>query len=213
MRRQGLEALGEGVEVKNVDAHVGQGAGRLFGLLQELRHPAVFIGQHNAEAAGFLGQHVHHGNGQVGAALFVLAQHRPVVHLVDVIARQDEHRFGPALAQIIQVLEHRVGRAAVPVLVAAALIGLEQAHAPAAAVEIPRPADADVVVERAGQVLRQDADVVDAGVDAVGQGEVNDAKAAGERHGRLGALLREHAQAGAGAAGQDESDNAHKGLP
>jgi len=93
--------------------------------------------------------------------------------------------------------------------VALALVGLQQADAPARAVEVPGTPDADVVVERAGQVLRQHRDVIDAGVDAVGKGEVDDAEATGEGDGRLGALLGQDAQPRARAAGEDQGCHAH----
>ena len=53
-------------------------------------------------------------------------------------------------------------------------------------------------------VLRGDADAADAGVDAVGQREVDDAELAAERHRRLGAPVGELLQPAAAAPGQDQ---------
>ena len=47
----------------------------------------------------------------------------------------------------------------------AAQVRLQQRDAAALPVEVPRPADADVVVQRARPVLREHADAGDAGVD------------------------------------------------
>ena len=102
------------------------------------------------------------------------------------------------------VAQDRVGRAAVPLGDPAARdVRLEQLDAAAVAVEVPRPAQADVVVERARVVLGQDDDVVDVRVDAVRQREVDDPVLAAERHGRLGPLLRQDREALALAAGED----------
>ena len=158
------------------------------------------------------GWHVHDGQRQVGIALFVHLEHLPVVHLVDVVAGEDHHGVGAGLAQIVDVLEHGVGRAAVPLLMPLALVGLHQPHAAAGPVEIPGPADADVLVERARQVLRQHADVEDARVDAVGEGEVDDAEPTGKGDGRLGPVLGEDAEARTRSAGKDQCHNTHCAL-
>jgi hypothetical protein len=50
---------------------------------------------HDAEAGGFHARHFEAADGHVGARIDVLAQHQLVVHLVDVVARQDDHVFGP----------------------------------------------------------------------------------------------------------------------
>ena len=63
----------------------------------------------------------------------------------------------------LKFLEDRVGGAAVPLGDAPALdVRLEELDAAGVAVEVPRPPESDVVVERARVVLRQDDDVVDA---------------------------------------------------
>ena len=86
---------------------------------------------------------------------------------------------------------------------------------PAAAqpVEVPRTSRADVVVERARAVLREDEHVVDARVHAVGQGEVDDPVLAAERDGRLGAVIGEDGEPLAGAAGQHDGNDVHRALP
>ena len=65
------------------------------------------------------------------------------------------------MLESFEVLEHRIGGPPVPLGdPPAGDVRLEQADAALVAVEVPRPADADVVVERARVVLRQDDDVV-----------------------------------------------------
>ena len=104
-----------------------------------------------------------HGHGHVGPVAPVGGQERRVVHLVDVVACEHEHGVGRVALDDVEVLEDRVGGAAVPLGDAPALdVRLEELDAAGVAVEVPRPPESDVVVERARVVLRQDDDVVDA---------------------------------------------------
>ena len=110
-----------------------------------------------------LGQrHAPDGDRHVGAVAAVGGDERLVVHLVDVVAGEDQDDVARVVLDHVEVLEHRVGRAAVPLRDAAARdVRLEQLDAAGVAVEVPRPAEPDVVVERARVVLGQDDDVVD----------------------------------------------------
>ena len=135
------------------------------------------------------------GDRDVSPVAAVRGDERLVVHLVDVVAGQDEDDVAGLLADHLEVDEHGVRGAAVPLgRPAARDVRLEQADAALVAVEVPRPARADVVVQRARVVLRQDEDVVDLGVDAVRQREVDDPVLARERHGGLGADGRQDRQ-------------------
>jgi hypothetical protein len=77
----------------------------------------------------------------------MLLEHQPVIHLVNVVAGEDEHVLGLLGPDGIDILVNRVGRALVP-LVADALHGREHFH------ELPHfasydvPAFADVSIER-----------------------------------------------------------------
>ena len=144
------------------------------------------------------------GDRHVGPAAPVGGQERRVVHLVDVVAGEDQDVVGAAVLDDVEVLEDRVGGAAVPLGdPAPGDVRLEHLDPARVPVEVPRPAEADVVVERARVVLGQDDDVGDPGVHAVAQREVDDPVLAPERHGRLGAHGREDGQAFALAAGED----------
>jgi hypothetical protein len=140
----------------------------------------------------------------------MVLHHERVVHLVDVVAGQHHHVvvLGGAGLDDVQVLEHRVGRAAVPVLVAHALLrGQHVDHL----VELgpqEAPAALQVAHERVRLVLRDHRHAPDAGVQAVRQREVDDAELAAEVHGRLGAPVGQLLQAGAASAGQHQGDGA-----
>ena len=64
------------------------------------------------------------------------------------------------------------------------------------------PAPLDMADQRMRLVLGEHADSADAGVDAVGQGKIDDAELAAEGHRRFGAPVGELLEAGAAPAGQ-----------
>ena len=68
------------------------------------------------------------------------------------------------------------------------------------AVEIPRTPVPDIIVELQRLILRQHADRVDAGIDAVAQRKVDDSILASVGDGGLGDMLRQRIQPGALAA-------------
>ena len=55
---------------------------------------SLLIHMHHAESGCFGARHLDAAHGDVGLAFDVLTQHRLVVHLVDVVARQDDQVFG-----------------------------------------------------------------------------------------------------------------------
>ena len=63
---------------------------------------------------------------QIGALLDVIGKHRAVVHLVDVVAGQDQHMGGVVHADDVEVLEHRVRGAHIPGQFIDALLGGQQ---------------------------------------------------------------------------------------
>ena len=79
-------------------------------------------------------------------------------------------------------------------------------HAAGGPVQVPGHAAADVAVQLQGAVLGQHAHGVDAGVGAVGQGEVNDAVLSAKGDGGLGHIPGEDIQPAALAAGQQHGD-------
>ena len=133
------------------------------------------------------------------------SQHAGVVHLVDVVAGEDEDVLGLFGADGVDVLVDGVGGALVPGL-GDALHGREDLDELAELVGDDRaPALADVAVERERLVLGEDVDVAEVGVDAVGEGDVDDAVLAGERNGRLGAIAGEGEEPFAGTTGKQDT--------
>ena len=129
-------------------------------------------------------------------------EHFVIVHLVDVVAAQHGHILGVVTVHKGDILIDGVGGALVPGLGFGLGIGGQHVGPAPVAVQIPGLAVADVIVEFQGLVLGEHPHGVNAGVDAVGQWEINDAVFAAEGHRRLGGVLREHVQAAPLAAGQ-----------
>ena len=88
----------------------------------------------------------------VGAALLMETQHPGVVHLVDVIARQDDEVARTLADDRVEVLVDGVGRALVPVL-ADPLLGRQDLDELAQFLGNDIPAHPDVAVERERLVL------------------------------------------------------------
>ena len=136
-----------------------------------------------------------------------VAQHVGVVHLVDVVAGEDQDVLGIVVLDEGQVLIDGVGRAGEPgALLARGLVRGKDVDAAVVDVQIPGLAAADVAVELQRTVLGQHADGVDAGIRAVGEGKVNDAVLASERHAGFGDALGQRVQAGSLSAGQEHGD-------
>ncbi len=145
------------------------------------------------------------GEGDVGAGVAVLLQHEGVVHLVDVVAGEDDDVLGLLGADGVDVLVDGVGGALVPGL-GDALHGREDLDELAEFVgDDGAPALADVAVERERLVLGEDVDVAQVGVDAVGEGDVDDAVLAGEGDGRLGAIAGQGEEPFAGTTGKQNA--------
>ena len=93
-------------------------------------------------------------------------------------------------------------------LLVVALVGRQNLGAGLGLVQAPGLAVADVLVQLQRLILGQNTDGVDAGIDTVGQGEVNDTVLAAEGNRRLGGLPGQDMQAAALATGQQHCDYA-----
>ena len=78
--------------------------------------PVVLVDMHDAEAGGLHARHLEAADGDVGAGSTCCCSIRLVVHLVDVVAGQDDHELGPVGLDDVDVLVDRVGGALVPLV-------------------------------------------------------------------------------------------------
>ena len=181
------------------------------GLFLEADDPPVRIGFDHAEAARrFLRGDLKRGHGHIRAGIHMLLKHFLVVHLVDVVAGQNDDVARVLAADGINVLVNGVGGSEVPIGGNAHL--RRQDFDEFAEAEQLRPALAGVPVERKRFVLRQNKNAAEIAVDAVGKRDVDDPVDAAEGHGRLGAVARERPQPFALPACQQNADRiAHQG--
>ena len=188
---------------ENVNAHGGEIALRLLRLFGKARDAHVLIDGHDAEAAGLLPRHGLDRNGEIRAHELVEVEHQVIVHLVEMVAGEDDDILGVVAVEKVDVVVNRVGGAFIPFAAGLRGIRRENVHAAPGRVQIPRRARAEIPVEQRRLILDQHADGVNAGVDAVGKGKIDHAVFPAERNGRLGDLLRQNTQTAALAARQE----------
>jgi hypothetical protein len=136
----------------------------------------------------------------------VVSKHAAVVHLVDVIAGQDDDVFRRVRLHDVQVLENGVGRAAVPPALVEPLLGWQEVNELVHLALQERPAALQVPEQAVRLVLCGDTDSPDARVQTVGQREVDDAELAAEVDRRLGTAVRELHEPAAAAASQHDGE-------
>ena len=155
-----------------------------------------------------------HAGGQAQAAAVpgVEVQQFAVVHAVDVVAREDQHPLGLAPFQQVDVLVDRVGGALVPLL-ADPVLGRDAVEELVRLVAEDVPAALQVLVQGERLVLGQHVDLPQVAVDAVAEGEIDDAVGAAEGHGRLGTVLGQRIEALPLAPGQDQGQGATGQVP
>ncbi len=132
-------------------------------------------------------------------------EHLAVVHLVQLVARQDQHLAAAMAVEVARALAHGVGGALEPLGAVLGLLGREHRdEGRAEHVELVR--HRQVLVEALGVVLRQHEDAPQVRVDAVADRDVDQPVLAADRHGRLRALVREREQARPAAAPEDDGE-------
>jgi hypothetical protein len=159
------------------------------GFLDKIDHAVAFVHLDNPKPAGLVHRHADRADGGVGLLLTVKLYEHVVVHLVDMVAGQDQHAVRAAMPHEVEILHHRVAIPSIPVGVVAPLIRLENLDASGeCAIQVPGATFPDVIDQAVRTILGEDQHVEYAGVDAVAQGKIDDPVFAGEGYGRLGAF-------------------------
>src|SRR5207245_5029696 len=140
-------------------------------------------------------------DGNIGAGVHVLLEHLGVIHLVDVIAGENENEFGALAANGINVLVHGVGGTLIPLL-GDAHLRRKDLDVIAEAGE-RRPTGANVAVQAESLVLSEDEYSTEIRIDEIRDYDVNNAVECAERHGGLGAIASERPKAFALASGKE----------
>src|ERR1700733_13664651 len=157
---------------------------------------------HDAESYGFLKRRLETTDGHVGSRIDVLLEHFLVVHLVDVITREQHDELGPIALDDIYVLVDRIRGAEVPHRFGYALGRRQDVEALVPLWPEEVPAALQMANEAVGLVLRGDRDAPNAGFARVRQSELYDARLAAEIDRGLRASVGELEQSAAAAAGE-----------
>ena len=96
-----------------------------------------------------------------------------IIHMVNMIAREDQHQIGFIFHDEFHVLSHRIRRPPIPFASLPPGRGGEQGHFPVTPDHIPGFPSADVGDERGGLVLRKNPHPSDPGLHQVAQGKID----------------------------------------
>src|SRR5262245_57671279 len=114
----------------------------------------VAIDLNNSEMATLTKRNRNGANGKIGAMFDMGRDHVAIIHLVDMVSRQDQHIFGVGLLDAVDVLVDGIGGSFVPMFVDALLRRKDLRIF----VELPTqetPSGGNVAVEAASLVLLQ----------------------------------------------------------
>ena len=186
--------LAQQVRIEDIVPHGGKRLRRVsrhcrrdFWLLDERADATVGFRVDDPKLAGLVERHRNSRDGDAGAGFEMKVDHLLDVHAVDVVGAEHRHQIGPLVAENIQILEHRVGRASEPSWACSHL----GRHRDDVVAEQRRqaPGLGQVTIQAVAQVLREDDDVSQSASDHVRQDEVDEPVLATEGDRRLGAQL------------------------
>ena len=166
---------------------------------------AVFIHGKNPVSLGFFKGHLQGGNGDVGLVHPVEFDHLGHVHLVNVVATEDRHIIRIRRFDKAQVLKDGIGRPFKPLFAFAAGFGRNTDEEITQASPFP-PGFPKVLVQRVRPVLGEDINLLDAGIEKVGEDEVDDLVFPAKSDTRLGPAQSERTESFTFAAGQHHRD-------
>ena len=124
----------------------------------------------------------------------MLRDDRAEIHAIKLVAAQNQQVFEIVVQKMNQVLADGVGGALIPGSVGEGLLG-GQDFDEAAGEMVELVGLRNVAMQRGRVELRQQINASQAGIDAVGNRDVDQPIFAGERHGGLGAFFGEREQA------------------
>ena len=203
------EGPGETVDPHRCQAHSGL-AGKLRWLrrlLAELEDPRGGIDSHRPKLSRRADRHGERRDGDIRTGVVVGGHKRAIVHLVDMVAGEDDDESRRGHLEGVDVLENRIGGAEIPTLVDALLRRENVEELAEVTTEIAVPTEHEVPIEAHGLVLREHLHPTQPAVDAVGEGEVDDPVGAAEGDGWLGPVAGERIESGPLPPSQDDGDD------
>ena len=147
---------------------------RVGGLFGKADDAPLRVTLKDAEAAGILGGYRVDSYGDVGVLFPMEGRHLGIVHTIEMITGQDEHVRRAGGTNLEELFAHCIRRALVPGHVGGCLLGGPDLH-PTGVESVEAVGIRNVAVKRDGVELGEHSDVEDAGVDAVADGDIDQA--------------------------------------
>ncbi len=141
--------------IKYVNAHRSKITSGIRRLLLEIDNFAVLVRNHDAETFRLFHRHRHNGNRYFRSVLFMEIQHHFIIHLINMVARQNQNVFRIKAFHIIHILIDCIGSPRIPFAVRALLIRRQYRYTADIPVKIPRDTDSDMRIEPQRLVLGQ----------------------------------------------------------
>ena len=139
--------------------------------------------------------------------LLVEIEHHFIIHLIDMISRQNQHIVRVKTLHVVNILIDRIGCACIPFAVLALLIRRKDGNAADIPVQIPRNTDSDMRIQAKGLILRQHSHRVNTRINAVAQRKIDNPVFPAKRYCRLGHFRGQHTQSASLPACQQHSNH------
>ena len=175
---------------------------RIPRFFHERENAVVLVDMHDAEAGRLAARYFKTADRHIGALVHMLLQHRLVIHFINMVAGEQHDIFRVIALDDVEVLIDGVGRAEIPVIFRDALARRENVEAFVTLGAKEAPAALQMADEAVRLILRRDADAPDAGIERIGEREIDDARLAAEIDRGLGAPVGQLHQPRAAAAGE-----------
>ena len=121
-------------------------------------------------------------------------KHDLIVHLIDVVSRQNQYIVRIEALHICEILVDCVSRSGIPFRFSYLLIGRKDGNASHVPVEVPGDADSNVGLQTMRRVLSQYTHGVNTGIDLVAEGKINNPVLSAERNCRFCNLCCQNTQ-------------------
>ena len=192
-------------QLLGIDAHGFKGIA--LGFFTEFSDAALGIGAHQPKAFGLLGIHRQGPHGELGAGFDVMAHELAVVHPVELVTGKNQVVVHIPFLEQPLVLAHGIGRPLEPTGAVGCLLGCQHLHKPLAKAGREVVGHRQVTIEGGTVELRQHIDLVDLGIDAIADRNINQSVFPCQGHGRLGPHFGEGVETGTGTASQNDGQN------
>jgi hypothetical protein len=174
---------------------------------------ALLVHLQDAEGVGLVRGHRSHRHRHVRHLPAVTLHELAVVHLVELVAGEDQGLLPAVRLQVAQALPDGVGRALVPVRIVLRLLRGQDGHE-SGREQVELVGEADVFVQALRVELGEDEHPAQARIQAVADGDVDQPVFARDGDRGLGALQREREQARSPSAAEDDAEDVvHEGSP